>query len=133
MSAVLFAAAFLISAAAATGIGGGGLFTLCLTAFSDFTQFQAQGVNLFVFVFAAVPATVYHARKNGADLKIAAYLSFCGCAGCMIGSMLAASAEQKTLRTAFGVFALAVGTASAVRQIREAKSVKSRQSEDGKS
>ena len=116
MSAILFAAAFLISAAAATGIGGGGLFTLCLSAFSDLTQFRAQGVNLFVFVFAAVPATAYHACKNGADLKIAAYLSFCGCAGCIAGSMIAAGAEQKTLRVAFGVFSLTVGLISIVKQ-----------------
>ena len=119
MSAILFAAAFLISAAAATGIGGGGLFTLCLSAFSGLTQFRAQGVNLFVFVFAAVPATVYHARKNGADLKIAAYLSFCGCTGCLIGSLLAAGAEQKTLRTAFGVFSLTAGLISIVKQTAE--------------
>ncbi len=132
MNVFLIAASFLVSAAASAGVGGGGLFTLCLIAAGS-PQYEAQGINLFAFVFAAVPAAVYHALKNKADIGLAAYLSFCGCTGCMIGSMLAASAAQKTLRTAFGVFALAVGTASAVRQIREAKSVKSRQSEDGKS
>lgn len=121
MNGLAAAAAFIMSAAAAAGAGGAGLLTLCLTLAAGMLQFEAQGVNLFAFVFAAVPASVYHVLKNGADLRVAAYLSFGGCAGCLIGSMIASRADQSLLRTAFGLFSLCTGAVSLIRQIKAEK------------
>ena len=120
MNAVSYIAAFFVSAAAATGVGGAGLFTLFLVLIYGLPQFIAQGINLFVFVFAAVPASVYHTLKNGADPKIPAFLSFCGCAGCLIGSLIAASAAQELLRYVFGAFSVITGGFVLIGQIREA-------------
>ena len=119
MNVFTAAAAFILSAAAAAGVGGGGLLTLCLTLIYGMPQYEAQGVNLFAFVFAAIPSALYHAVKNGADLKVSAFLSFCGCTGCLLGSMLASRAEQEILRTVFGIFTLAAGVVSLISQAAE--------------
>ena len=120
MRAAACFAAFVFSAAAATGIGGGGLFTLCTVLLYGVPQFEAQGINLFVFVFAAVPASVYHVIRNGADLRIPTFLSFCGCAGCLIGSLIAAGAARFVLRYVFGAFSFLTGAAVLIGQIKEA-------------
>ena len=59
--------AFVASAFAGTGVGGGGLLVIYLTLVRDTAQLAAQGINLSFFIAGATSAVPIHIKKRNID------------------------------------------------------------------
>ena len=81
-------------------------------------QIFAQGVNLVDFTFALAPAAVINTIKYKPDIRVAAFLTFCGTVGCVLGALLSSNASDVLLRRCYGAFLAAAG---AIVFIRAAK------------
>ncbi|MBQ9745464.1 MAG: sulfite exporter TauE/SafE family protein [Clostridia bacterium] len=103
--------AFLVSALAGMGVGGGGLFVIYLTFARGADQLSAQGTNLLFFLAGAVPALAVHLRKRKLCLFAMLTVGLAGVCGTLLGAYLIAHTEPGLLRKAFGVLLLLSGAA----------------------
>lgn len=95
---------------AGMGMGGGTLLIPILTIFfSMFSQLEAQGVNLFVFIPMAIPALIIHGKNQLINYKVAIPIILIGLFASVGGALLAHNFSNQTLRTLFGVFLLIIG------------------------
>lgn len=104
-----FFIAFFISALAATGVGGGGLYILYLTLVCGLPQLQAQGINLAFFMISAVSSLLVHAKKRKISLPIVLTLGITGALGALLGARLASVLDTALLSKAFGAFLIFCG------------------------
>jgi hypothetical protein len=91
------------------GVGGGIIMVPALVFFLNYTQHQAQGSSLAVLTLPVVIlASLYYyqqCQKMGTpiDLKIVGLLAVSFLAGGFIGSKIALSIDQQTLKKIFAV------------------------------
>lgn len=92
------------------GIGGGIIIVPVLVYFLGFTQQQAQGTTLFMFLFPIGILGVMNYYKAGAiDWKVAAIIASTFFVGSFFGSKLAISIDQATVKKIFGIIIIALG------------------------
>jgi uncharacterized membrane protein YfcA len=92
------------------GIGGGIIIVPVLVYFLGFTQQQAQGTTLFMFLFPIGILGVMNYYKAGAiDWKVAAIIAATFFVGSFFGSKLAISMDQATVKKIFGLIIIALG------------------------
>jgi len=92
------------------GIGGGIIIVPVLVYFLGFTQQQAQGTTLFMFLFPIGILGVMNYYKAGAiDWKVAAIIAVTFFVGSFFGSKLAISIDQATVKKIFGIIIIALG------------------------
>lgn len=110
-------AAFIMGALSGMGIGGGGLLVIYLTLFKRIGQIEAQGLNLYFFLFASIASLFIHYKKRKIDYKKVLLLGASGMVSAYFGSYLASKVSPYTLRVLFGVMLLLAGGISLGRQI----------------
>ena len=71
------------------GIGGGTLLIPALVFIIGTNQQVAQSINLLVFIPSAAAALFVHARKRNIEKGLLFKLAVTGCAGAVIGSLVA--------------------------------------------
>ncbi len=92
------------------GIGGGIIIVPVLVYFLHFTQQQAQGTTLFMFLFPIGILGVYNYYKAGyMDWKAAAFMGLTFVIGSFFGSKIAVSIDQQTVKKVFGIFVILIG------------------------
>jgi len=92
------------------GIGGGIIIVPVLVYFLGFTQQQAQGTTLFMFLFPIGILGVMNYYKAGAiDWKVAAIIAATFFVGSFFGSKLAIGIDQATVKKIFGIIIIALG------------------------
>lgn len=92
------------------GIGGGIIIVPVLVYFLGFTQQQAQGTTLFMFLFPIGILGVMNYYKAGAiDWKVAAIIAATFFVGSFFGSKLAISMDQAIVKKIFGIIIIALG------------------------
>ncbi len=91
------------------GIGGGTILIPALALVSSLTQQQLQGVNLVVFLPAALAALVIHRKKGSVDTGQAKPLILFGLIGAAAGAFLALRLDPSLLRKFFALFLLLIG------------------------
>ncbi len=92
------------------GIGGGIIIVPVLVYFLDFTQHQAQGTTLFMFLLPIGILGVMNYHKQGyVDYKTALIICSTFVFGSYFGSKLAISVDQKTIKQIFGVVIILLG------------------------
>ncbi len=106
---------FITAVSSGMGTGGGGLLTLYLTLFCGMPQITAQGANLLCFACASTPAAVMNCMRHGTDMRLTAFLSFCGAVGCVLGAVAAPLLPDIALGRIYGVFLLFAGVISLKR------------------
>ena len=121
-TAVAYLICLITSVSSGMGVGGGGILTLYLSAFTGMEQILAQGVNLLDFTFALSPSAVINTIKYKPDMRLITFLTFCGTTGCILGSIMSSYAPDMLLRKCCGVFLTAVGALTLVREAKEVKS-----------
>jgi len=85
------------------GIGGGIIIVPVLVYFLGFTQHQAQGTTLFMFLLPIGILGVMNYHKQGyVDYKTALIICSTFVFGSYFGSKLAISLDQKTIKQIFG-------------------------------
>lgn len=88
------------------GVGGGIVMVPAMVLLLGFDQHVAQGTSLLVIIPAALTGSFTHHRRGRLVLRDAALLAAGGVIGAVIGSVLALSVEETTLRRLFAAFLL---------------------------
>ena len=117
MAFVDMMAAFFMGALSGMGIGGGGLLVIYLTLIRGAEQINAQGINLYFFVFASIAALFIHCRKRRIDYSLVLLLSAFGMPVSLFGGLLASVTDPYLLRKIFGVMLMIAGGISLVRTV----------------
>lgn len=92
------------------GIGGGIIIVPVLVYFFGFTQHQAQGTTLFMFLLPIGILGVMNYHKQGyVDYKTALIICSTFVFGSYFGSKLSISLDQKTVKQIFGAIIILLG------------------------
>lgn len=92
------------------GIGGGIIIVPVLVYFLGFSQHQAQGTTLFMFLLPIGIFGVLNYHKQGyVDYKTALIICSTFVFGSYFGSKFAITLDQKTIKQLFGVIIILLG------------------------
>lgn len=117
-------AALGVSVLAGTGVGGGGLFILYLSAVCAVPQANAQAINLVFFICAALAALPYHITHRKMDAKRLLICTVFAIAGTLIGTLVRQRLSEDSIRTVFGVMLVVTGARTLLRKKRLSPSEK---------
>ena len=112
-------AAFLMGALSGMGIGGGGLLVIYLTLIKGVGQIEAQGLNLYFFLFASAAALFVHSVKREINYPLVLLLAAFGMPAALFGSYLASVSDPHTVKVMFGLMLVAAGGISFVKTLPE--------------
>ena len=86
------------------GVGGGIIIVPALIFFLGFTQLQAQGTSLGLLLLpVGIFAVLNYYKAGHIDLKVVGFMSIAFIAGGWIGSKLALSLDQETVKKIFAI------------------------------
>ena len=108
-----FLVAVAIGMLAGLGIGSGGFLIIYLVFFRGLAQAEAQGINLWFFIFALACACIVNIKKRKISPKIIVLMLFPGMAGAIFGGYILSFINTEMLGTIFGIFLLAAGVYTA--------------------
>ena len=74
-------AAFLSAILSGLGIGSAGIFVLYLTLIAEFSQPEAQALNLLFFLLSAGAALLLHIRERRIPTRVVLFLVVCAIPG----------------------------------------------------
>lgn len=103
------AAGIIIGALSGMGVGGAGLLIIYLTALRGIGQTDAQGINLYFFIFASLAAMFVHAKKRKLDTKNIILTLAGGIPAAYLGCLMASLTSPSLLRKIFGGFLILTG------------------------
>ncbi len=110
--AIYMAVAFVIAVLSGLGVGGGGLFTVYLSVFTDTPQLSAQGLNLLFFLFSSGASVVVQLFKRRIAFGAVGIMVAGGIVGALVGTFTANILPEGILRKIFGVILVAGGIVS---------------------
>lgn len=102
-------AAFLSAILSGLGIGSAGIFVLYLTLIAEFSQPEAQALNLLFFLLSAGAALLLHIRERRIPTRVVLFLVVCAIPGALIGSYLVRVLDAALLRKLFGGMLVVTG------------------------
>ena len=91
------------------GVGGGMLLIPALRIFFDTSQKNAQAINLFCFIPAAICALIVHIKKKNVDFKSAVPMIISGIPFSILGAHLCVKSSPRIVEMLFGFFILVFG------------------------
>lgn len=103
---------------AGMGMGGGTLLIPLLVIFLDFSQLQAQTINLLAFLPMAIVTLFIHCKNKLIDFKSTYMLTIYGAIGAVGGAYLTTIIKVTVLRKLFGVFLLSLGVYELLKATR---------------
>ena len=95
--------------AGSLGVGGGGILIVFLTAFLDFSQREAQGINLMFFLPVAIVSTIIYIKQGLVKIKPLLPFVLLGLLGAGVGVFLAEIVNQNILSKIFGAGLIVLG------------------------
>lgn len=110
-------AALFMGALSGMGIGGGGLLVIYLTLVRGTGQIEAQGLNLYFFLFASAAALFVHCVKRNINYPLVFMLAAFGMPAALFGSYLASVTDPEIVRILFGSMLIIAGGISLVRTL----------------
>ncbi len=99
----------LTGAAASMGLGGGFIFLVYLSAFTNTPQAIAQGANLLFFLPIALLSLIIHSKNKLIDREKVKKFGFYGLIGAAVGSIAGIYIEAVLLKKLFAVLLIIVG------------------------
>lgn len=129
MQIVTMIIVFIIAALSGMGVGGGGLFVIYLSLFTDTPQLLAQGINLLFFLLCAGASLIFHLQKRNIYFLAVAILAGAGIVGSLVGSSIAEHIDESILRKIFGAMLAISGIITLKRKgtnVSDKKSEKSK-------
>ena len=87
---------------AGMGMGGGTLLIPLLVIFLDFTQINAQTINLLAFLPMAIITLIIHCKNHLVDFKNSWLIALIGVGGSILGAYLTTMVKMDFLRICFG-------------------------------
>lgn len=98
------------------GVGGGTLLLIYMTAFTQLSQTQAQGINLLYFLPAAALALPAHFKNGFVEKRALLPAVAAGLVCSALAAWAATALDVGLLRKCFGVFLLWVGLSELFRK-----------------
>ncbi len=117
MAVVDMIAAFAMGTLSGMGIGGGGLLVIYLTLLKGIGQIEAQGLNLYFFLFASAAALFVHSVKREINYPLVLLLGVCGMPFALFGSYFASVVNPNTVKVLFGMMLVVAGGISFAKTI----------------
>ena len=112
---------FLIATLTGMGMGSGGLFVVFLTLLWNVPQVQAQGINLFFFLFASGASLLLHIQKRRLSFALLLLIAVAGVLGAIPGSFAATLLPEVWTRRIFGGMLLVSGGISFIKNSKKAE------------
>lgn len=100
---------FIIALVSGMGLGGGGLFAVYLSVFTDTPQLSVQGFNLLFFIFCAGASVIVQLFKRKINFFAVLIMTLAGIVGALLGTLLAGVMPEEWLRKIFGVMLISAG------------------------
>ena len=94
---------------AGMGMGGGTLLIPLLVIFMQFSQLQAQTINLIAFLPMAIITLIIHCKNHLVDFKNSWLIALFGVASSILGAYVTTLIEMDFLRICFGTFLIILG------------------------
>ena len=95
---------------AGMGMGGGTLLIPLLVIFMQFTQLQAQTINLIAFLPMAIVTLIIHCKNHLVDFKNSWLIALFGVVSSILGAFVTTLVEINFLRICFGAFLIILGS-----------------------
>ena len=92
------------------GIGGGAVLIPALIIFLNFSQTNAQGMNLVYFIPCAVISIIIHCKNKLIEFSVFKKVIVLALLGGIFGAWIAVIINQGILRKIFAVFLIIMGT-----------------------
>ena len=102
----------LIGALSGMGVGGAGLLVIYLTALRGISQTDAQGINLYFFIFASAASMFVHVKKRKINYENVLFTLAGGLPAAWLGCILASVTSPAILRKIFGGVLILTGVPS---------------------
>lgn len=115
MVAVTIIIGFIIALISGMGIGGGGLFAVYLSVFTDIPQLAVQGYNLLFFLFSAGASVVIQLFRRRIPFVAVGIMIVSGIVGALLGTWVAGHLPSVWLRRIFGIMLVSGGIVSLKR------------------
>lgn len=106
---------------AGMGMGGGTLLIPLLVIFLEFSQLQAQTINLLAFLPMAIITLIIHCKNHLVDFKNSWLIALFGVASSILGAYITTLVEMEFLRICFGAFLIILGTFQFAKAVRNHK------------
>lgn len=87
-----------------TGMGGGTVLILLLTALVGIEQHIAQATNLIFFIPTSIVAIITNWKYKLIDKKLATTISIFGTIGAAVGAIASSKTNVESLKKYFGIF-----------------------------
>lgn len=87
-----------------TGMGGGTVLILLLTALNGVEQHIAQATNLVFFIPTSISAIITNWKYKLIDKKLALTISIFGVIGAALGAIVSSQTNVENLKKYFGIF-----------------------------
>ena len=94
---------------AGMGMGGGTFLIPLLIIISNFSQLQAQTINLISFLPMAIISLIIHFKNGYVDFKKVWFIALIGVGGAVCGGFVASVISPSTLKSFFGAFLIVLG------------------------
>ena len=107
---------FLLAALSGMGVGGGGIFVIYLSLFTDTPQLTAQGMNLLFFLLSSGASMTIHLRKRTIYASAVLVMTLFGMVGALLGAELSVHLPQHLLRQIFGGMLIVSGILALSKQ-----------------
>lgn len=99
---------FIAGIVSGTGMGGGTVLILLLTALCRIEQHIAQATNLIFFIPTSIVAIITNWKYKLIDKKLAITISILGIIGAALGAITSSKTNVEELRKYFGIFLVGI-------------------------
>lgn len=113
--AVSIIVALLVALLSGMGVGGGGLFAVYLSVFTDVPQLSVQGYNLLFFLFSAGASVTIQLFRRHVPFFAVGVMILSGIVGALCGVALTSFFSAGWLRRLFGIMLVSGGIFSLKR------------------
>ena len=112
MVAVSIIVGALIAVFSGMGVGGGGLFAVYLSVFTDVPQLAVQGYNLLFFLFSSGASVTVQLFRSRIRFFAVMIMIVAGIVGALAGTALTGVFSSEWLRRIFGIMLISGGIVS---------------------
>ena len=109
-----------------TGMGGGTILILILSAFMGIDQHIAQATNLIFFIPTSITAIITTMKDKLINWKIAIPVAISGVIGAIFGAKISVNMDVNRLKKYFGIFLILITIYEIYSLIKQYKKTKPR-------
>lgn len=106
------------------GLGGGTLLIPILTILVQFSQLEAQGINLVSFIPMSIVALILHFKNKLVKFKETYLLAIVGVIISILSALVAIHLDMNVLKKLFAIFLIGIGIWQLVEAIKSIKKKK---------